>query len=301
MLKDELTPVSLGFLRICIYGLWFLIVLLCPMQQYAMLPLEMFSPWGAFRHIPSVFYEWLLQPGSLLLYKSVLLGLLAACMLGVRPFPAVAIPAALMLLLFDGLMKGFNGFINHAQFGLLYATFLLVLFPCCADRLSVIRSSRDRVRPYHEYAMGYLSVVLLLCIAYALVGGRRLAAGGLEVFTGDAIVVYLSVQSVHYSPYPFDFGLLAGKNTFFMMFFQFGFLVTTIFEFLSPLVLVWKWFRVLWLLVIIPFHLMTLFTMNIFFWENMVLALVTIGGLCAYVSRCECFSSGGRNEDIGNE
>lgn len=301
MFERETHPVSLGVLRFFVFGLWFLKVLFTPMGRYAALPFELFEPWGVFRLLPMGFYTTLMEPGALLVFKVLLLLLLGLAAIGARPFMLVAIPASILVLFFDAIMKGFNGFINHAQFGLLYAALLLSIFPACADRFSVFGPLKSRDRPTHEHALPYMLTVLILCLAYALVGGRRFAAGGLEVFTGEAIAVYLAVQSVNYSPYGFDLGLLAGKSIFFTMFFQAGFFVTTIFELLSPLVLVWKWFRALWLLVIIPFHVMTLFTMNIFFWENMLLSLVTIGGVSTLVAWQSVRKSGRENEDTGEE
>jgi hypothetical protein len=37
------------------------------------------------------------------------------------------------------------------------------------------------------------------------------------------------------------------------------------------------WFRVMWLVVMSGFHVMTLMTMNILFWENLVLMWVVLG------------------------
>jgi hypothetical protein len=59
--------------------------------------------------------------------------------------------------------------------------------------------------------------------------------------------------------------------------------VVTLFEILSPLALVWRRFRWVWLAVIAPFHLTTLFTMNIFFWENLILLAVVFTGLPTWV------------------
>jgi hypothetical protein len=56
-----------------------------------------------------------------------------------------------------------------------------------------------------------------------------------------------------------------------------GYFVTTLFELDSAGVLFSRAFRLLWLVVIVSFHFVTLFAMNIFFWENLLLVLVIFG------------------------
>jgi len=56
-----------------------------------------------------------------------------------------------------------------------------------------------------------------------------------------------------------------------------GYFVTTLFELASVGVLFSRTFGMLWLAVIGSFHFITLFSMNIFFWENLVLIGVLFG------------------------
>src|SRR4029453_979242 len=58
-----------------------------------------------------------------------------------------------------------------------------------------------------------------------------------------------------------------------------GFIVTTAFEILTPAILLGNTFRRLWIAIMIPFHISTLLTMNIFFWQNTVLILLLFTGL----------------------
>jgi hypothetical protein len=53
-----------------------------------------------------------------------------------------------------------------------------------------------------------------------------------------------------------------------------GMTVMTVFEIGSPFALFSRWFRNVWLAVLVPFHFSTLFTMDIFFWENVILSIV---------------------------
>jgi hypothetical protein len=53
--------------------------------------------------------------------------------------------------------------------------------------------------------------------------------------------------------------------------------VTTLFKLSSAGALFSRVFRLAWLVVIVSFHFVTLFAMNIFFWENLLLVLVIFG------------------------
>jgi hypothetical protein len=154
--------------------------------------------------------------------------------------------------------------------GMLFGSILLCLFPA-ADAVSVMGRKRAGAAPDAVYAGGVLAVAAFLCAAYAFIGTHRIVAGGYAIFTGDAILSYLAAQSMNYSSYGFQYGMLGLLYPLLGTAFKAGFLVTTLFEILSPFTLVSRWFRWLWLAVIVPFHVSTLFTMNIFFWENILL------------------------------
>jgi hypothetical protein len=64
-----------------------------------------------------------------------------------------------------------------------------------------------------------------------------------------------------------------------------GFAVVTLFELLAPLCLVFRGFRYAWLLTIIPFHFLTLLTMKIFFWQNLLLICVLLVNIESLLSK----------------
>jgi len=63
-----------------------------------------------------------------------------------------------------------------------------------------------------------------------------------------------------------------------------GFVVVTLFEFLTPLCLLSRKFRYVWLIIIIPFHFLTWLLMNIFFWQNLLLMLVLFVDISSYMT-----------------
>jgi uncharacterized membrane protein YphA (DoxX/SURF4 family) len=61
--------------------------------------------------------------------------------------------------------------------------------------------------------------------------------------------------------------------------------VTTIFELLAPLCLVWPRFRRVWVVVIVAFHIVNWWLLNLFFWQNAVLVLLLVCDTERVVSR----------------
>lgn len=274
MLHQNASRESLGLCRIAVFGLWTFIALSTPLSLFADLPKEWFEPPGGVTLLlPRSVYEALLTPTALLALKWVLviLGFLLAA--GTRFYTALAVLFGASLLFFDVLTKGFGGFLNHARVGLMYAAWILAAFPQAAHGLS-FRRSDDPGRPSPErYAAPMAAMSLIFALCYSLIGFRRLIGGGAGVFWGDALPTYLAVRSLDYSSvvWGFQYGLWIFKGPWIEWAFKTGYLVTTIFEALSPLCLFLPRFRLAWLLVIVPFHVVTLFTMNILFWENLLL------------------------------
>jgi hypothetical protein len=266
----------LGIGRITVFGIWFYHVLNTPFDLIGQLPYDMFRARGLLGVLPDPFYQALFaSPGLLLGWKIALLIGCALLVLGVRPFPLFAVPVTLLLLLFDGVGKGFAAWVNHGQMGILFAAIVLCLFPA-ADALSVHGRKREGAARPAVYAGGVLAIAAFLSAAYAFIGTHRVVSGGSAIFTGDAILTYLAVQSLNYSAYGFQYGLLGLSSPLIGVLFKVGYAVTTLFEILSPFALVNTWFRRVWLVVIVPFHVTTLFTMNIFFWENILLIAVFV-------------------------
>ncbi len=274
---------ALGVGRITVFGLWLVTIALAPITLYSELPSSLLQPVGIYRRLPFDVFVFALSAPFLTGLKVALLICCALLVLGIRPYRPLAIGTCVLLLYYDGLMKSFNGYVNHAQLGMLYAATVLAVFPS-ADRLSVMGASK-RPAPPSLYAAPMLAVALILSFAYSFIGTHRVVSNGPEIFTGDAIVTLLAVRSLEYSATGFGFGTLPLALPYLGSFFKVGFAVTTLFEVLSPLCLLSSRFRWAWLAVIIPFHVTTLLTMNIFFWENLLLILVFLTSFACVVTR----------------
>lgn len=276
---------ALGILRIAVFGIWAVQVVRTPLGRAADLPMELFDPPGPLALLPTGFWDRLFQPTPLLVLEVGLTLIFLLAALGARPFPLVGMASMAGMMLFDGIAKGWGAYVNHAQMAVLYAGVLIALSPA-ADALSPFRrGERDSGEeagprsPSGQTAQGayrfpLVATAVVLAVTYALIGGHRVAVGGMEIFMGDALPTYLAIRTFEYSAHQFQLSTVLLGSGGFLLALKAAFAVTTVFEILSPLALLYRRFRILWLLVIVPFHLATLVTMNIFFWENLILLVL---------------------------
>ena len=269
-------PEALGVVRVVVFGAWLVWLLVLPIERLAGVPLDLYQPAGLMHLVPSTWLDTLLSAHALSIFRWMLAALLIAAVLGARPFPPIGVSCVLGVVAFDSLMKSYQSYTNHAQLALLLSGFLIATAPA-ADGFSVMGRRRSARPPAYDFPIFGIAAVLTL--TYAFVGARRLAVGGLEIFLHDALPTYLALRSIEHARTAFDFGLLALSSPALAGAMKLGFFVTTLAEVASPVCLVSRRFRLVWLAVIVPFHIVTLLTMNIFFWENLLLIAVTLTAL----------------------
>lgn len=270
---------GLAVARIVVSGLWLSMLLFADLPGSADLPEEWFDRNGPLLLLPESVAAALRSPASLWTVHLGGCGLAVACLLGVRPFPLVAVPLLVTVLVAESLgPKAFTGGeINHAQLGAVFALAGLAIFPC-GERWSICGPARRRLDP-HLAKAAMLVPMLLLGAAYMAIGTRRIARNGIDIFLDETILTYFTSRSLIYSPTGFDYGLLVHDSAWLAAAAKAGFAVTTLCEALAPLcLLAGPRLRTVWLVVMVPFHLLSLFTMNIFFWENIVLILTFFTG-----------------------
>jgi hypothetical protein len=284
MLHRNAGPEALGLLRWVVFGLWFVTILIGPpLSRLAALPPELFSPPGVLALLPDGIWSILLTVEGLTVLSMGTLALTLAAAVGARPFWLVGPLAFAGVLMVDGIQKGHAGFINHGQMGILYGALLVAISPAAHALTPFRRNPSVQGSGEGAYRFPLVGLALLLAITYSLIGIHRLAVGGWAVFTGDALPTYLALRTFEYMGFGFEGSVLLLQYPGAVAFLNAGFLVVTLFEILSPLALVWRRFRWVWLAVIAPFHLATLFTMNIFFWENLILLAVVFTDLPTWV------------------
>jgi hypothetical protein len=258
MVHEGAGVATFRLVRSAVFGLWFVLVATIPLHHLAVLPDFLFDAPGILGLIPDPFWPWFTDPMVLTTFRLGLAVLLLAVVAQRRPHRLLVVAAALGVLFFHGFILGFGGFLNHGRFGILYIAILFALAP---DP----ESNPDA--PAATLQLG----AFLLSVPYALIGLHRFFVGGVEIFTGDALPIYMVLRTFEPGSFSFEISYALVTIPWVVVIMKIGFFVTTVAEALSPLAVFHRRFRHVWLAIIVPFHFVTLFTMNIFFWENLIL------------------------------
>jgi hypothetical protein len=120
-----------------------------------------------------------------------------------------------------------------------------------------------------------LAISLTIILGYSMISAYRFGLAGPGLYFSDAIKHWFLRRSLELSSTRFQLGILVVETPPVLFLIKMGFLTIGIFELLSPLCLVSKWFRWIWVPLMVSFHCLSLFTMNIFFWQNAIIILLT--------------------------
>ena len=265
LIHRDATRAALVFFQIYVFALWFIRIATEPLHRLAVLPRGYYDPVGVLRFLPDATQAWLLSTEGLLALKTALL---VTCGLSLWPraFRYSAPVAAVLLVVHQSLIRGF-GHINHAEILSLLAAITLAIFANLPQR---------RPSPaYNPNAVPLITVALVVTLCYSFVGLSRIHAG-ISVFTGDTIINYVVSRSLRSYYYDFNLGMAAASWVPAVYLLRAGFPLVTLIEALAPLVLVSRWFRGMFLAVMVPFHFLTLVLMEVDFMENLLLYIVLV-------------------------
>ena len=265
--------------RLVVLAIWLAIVAITPYGDYARLPPEMSAGYGLGRLLlagPALKAFFFSTPVLMALKVSAM----AACALAIV-FPNRGrwlTPVVLVLVVvLDSLTKSLNGYINHAQLVPLCILLVFAVFGGRRNLPTLGFSAKANGAPAGASAAVVWLAALMIIVPYTFIAMNRLIVGGLEVFHGDALLDYINQTSRRYSVYGSSVFLGLIRVSWLAGALKAGYFVTTLFELASAGTLCSRVFRRVWLVVIVSFHFVTLFAMNIFFWENLLLVLVIFG------------------------
>jgi hypothetical protein len=269
VIHEQVAPRTLGAARVLVFGLWFINISSVHLEDYLTLPRELLSRYGVLYAIPPAVWDAMWNPVFVVGLRFTLLALLAWLILGLGRYRAIAIATCIGITLFDAMAKSL-GHINHSKFGILFAAWILAAFPANDD--FALRPRKGPPEPPVFYVAPMLAMATLIFLTYSFVGAFRIGSG-LGVFFSDALGKWFLHKSFEANATGFMVGPWVVANTPIYVLGKIGFVVISVCELLSPLCLVSTRFRWFWIAVLVPFHFMSLLTMNIFFWENVLLIL----------------------------
>jgi len=272
---------ALAICRIAVFGLLALDVAgMGDPARIAALPREWWVAQGLAGRLLDAFGAAVFDPAFLRGLRWSALGLACAAAAGLRPYPLFATGFCVAYLALRALAAGFGGFINHGWLAMTFCSWVLAAFPA-ADALALGRS-RAAARRAALYTAPIVAMGAVLVSCYFLLGVRRFARGGLAIFVNDALPTYIGIASL--KDEGSAYGLIVLTSPLAAIAMKAGYFAVTVMEVLAPVCVFSSAFRWPWLAVMIPFHLSTLFTMNIFFDDNLALMLLLLTPLPFWIA-----------------
>jgi hypothetical protein len=269
LLHHDAPPSALKLVRIIVFSVWFLRVAFKPLHDLVYVPSSLYEPVGPLRLLPPSTEMLLHNATFLTALKIVTLVFIALVIAGVAlRFTMVA--ACLTATLFASLWRGFAGHIDHESVLILYAGYLMTIF-LFADRRAEAKGEPRSPGAPTPAGVQLLSILAVLCFVYTMVGVFRTVRGTPGVYTSDSLMfwalrnAYETVDPTgHFGKYVIDYPILGQAL-------RAGYPVITLFELTAFAALFSRWYRYAFLVVMVPFHILSLFVLDVFFWENMAL------------------------------
>ena len=168
--------------------------------------------------------------------------------------------------MYSSLIRSFGPAV-HTDIALLLAVYALAGF-AWADRFTPARATRA------SYPL--ITIVAMLCLTYSLVGLNRAVAGGIDVFTGDTMETWTIDASLRGYYFNTNIGWHVPEWPWVVAMLRGGLPVITLFEITAPLCLAWPRYRLVFIPVMLSFHVLSLVFMNIFFFDDMFLYLLLV-------------------------
>lgn len=272
LLHEDAPPSALRLARIVVFGVWFLRVAFKPLYEVALIPASLYQPVGLFRFLPPSVDAVLRDVTFLHGLKAAALLSFALVIVGVAVRPMMVVSCVLMTL-FAVLWRGFAGHIDHESILIQLAGYLLTLCALADWRLEAKGQPWPANAP-SRWGVPLTAVVALLCLVYTLVGVYRLTYGFPEVFTSHSLTFWALRNAYETIEPAWGWGKFVVDYPWMPKLLELGFPVITAFEVTAFLLLFSKWYRYAFLAVMVPFHLMSWFVLDVFFWENMALYIL---------------------------
>jgi uncharacterized membrane protein YphA (DoxX/SURF4 family) len=262
-------PEALTLVRRLVFATWFLRVAFKPLDQLALIPSSLFQPVGIMALVPSPI-EHLLHTAAVL-YAVKLLTLLAIALViaGVALRPSM-VAASVLMTVFTCLWRGFAGHMDHESVLILFAGYLLTLF-ALADAWADRKGEPTPPGGPTRSGIPLTAILFMLCLVYTMVAIFRTVRGTPDVYTSGSLAFWALRNAYETAEPAWGWGKYVLQYPWLGHMLNGGFPIITLFEITAFTALFSRWYRYAFLSVMVPFHILSLFVLDVFFWENMVL------------------------------
>ncbi len=265
----DASPDALRLVRRLVFATWFLRVAFKPLEQLALIPASLLQPVGPLALLPAPLEQLLHAAPFLYALKAATLLAFALVIAGVALRPMMVASCVLMTV-FACLWRSFAGHMDHESVLILFAGYLLTSF-----ELADARAERNGEVPAPgaptRAGIPLTAILAVVCLAYTMVGVFRTVRGTPEVFTTNSLTFWALRNAYETAEPAWGWGKYVLQYPWLGRMLDGGFPVITLFELTALTALFSRWYRYTFLLVMLPFHVLSLFVLDVFFWENMVL------------------------------
>jgi hypothetical protein len=262
-------PEALTLVRRLVFATWFIRVAFKPLQDLALIPRSLFEPVGLMALLPAPIEQSLHNAAFLYGLKGAALLAFALVIAGIALRPMMVASCVLMTL-FASMWRGFAGHIDHESILVLYAGFLLTLFEL-ADGRADRRGERPAPGAPARAGIPLTAILATLCLVYTMVAIFRTVRGTPEVYTSGSLTFWALRNAYETAEPAWGYGKYVMQYPWLSHMLNGGFPIITLFELTALAALFSRWYRYAFLAVMVPFHALSLFVLDVFFWENMVL------------------------------
>ena len=177
LIHEEAGPRLLALARLGIFALWIVKLLLDPLWRLGEMPPEMLRPVGVLNVLSPTMLSAVFSGPGLARFWECALVVVVCCLPPMRWPVGTALRytlAALVLTVYSSIIRSFGPAV-HTDIVLVLATYALAGF-AWADVFAPRAPGR--------YSYPLITIILMLTLAYSLVGLNRVVTGGLDVFKG---------------------------------------------------------------------------------------------------------------------
>ena len=264
---------SLGVIRAAFCGYVLTQMLLTDFMAFGHLPITVMRPTGAMQLVPWRFYDALITPRGMLIFKVFLVVSLLSATFGL--FTAITTKSsALLFLFYEGLVRSF-GLFNHDEMIGVYILVVLA-FTRCGDGFSFDSRFGLATPRLPGFAYGYPILLLRILVAWSYFSSAliKMRVTGLQYFSADnlpVVSIWHSLDNLHESQHKLAFWLpnIRGITGAIVV-------VALLWELAFPLAIFSRVARRIILPFGIVFHLSTIYFMNISFPYHMAAYVVFI-------------------------
>jgi len=274
-LYEGLGPKHLAWFRIYLLGYWFIEIARSTLPRLATFDPSWYSPHGLWLLVPSSWRELVFSTGALSGLKYATATGVAWMLLGLPGRRWVAYINLFFLLTFTSFLRGF-GHSDHSHVQIFLVTVVLSFSPAW-DAWSVSKGNEPASRagePHVKYGQSFAAMALIFSVPYFATGIYRLAKEGLWIFFGSSMQYFLARDSLVLDDFAFSAGLWVVEHGALLPLINFSFFLVTLAELGAPWAHLKRGYCAAFLLVILPFHVLSPLLMHILFLQNIV---VTVG------------------------